>query len=122
MRSRYRIAPAGLGVQIRFGLAAMSPMHASGRPSIGLDVIPKDLMNLRAKCAVVIGEMYASFHPRLGTLHFTLAIVFFPLGAPQAQPVPSRIATPMSVSAPAIAPTPAAAAPRDLGSCITGSR
>jgi len=45
--------------------------------------------------------MYASLRPRLGVFHFTLAIVFFPFGAPQAQPVPARVRPSTSLTAPA---------------------
>jgi hypothetical protein len=66
--------------------------------------------------------MYASFRPRLGILHFTLAIVFFPFGAPQAQSVPTRVRTALRAPAPAVA-LPAAARPaRATGVCIASNR
>ena len=112
---RYSIAPAGLGVQTRFGLAAMTP--AACEPRGGLGVIPKNLLNSWAKCAVVIGEMYATFRPRLGVLHFTLAIVFFPFGAPQAQSVPARVRPTLSVPAPATVLRSAPRPPREIFGC-----
>jgi hypothetical protein len=66
--------------------------------------------------------MYPSFLPRLGILHFTLAIVFFPFGAPQAQSVPARIRTARSVVTPATVTTPVARAPREIGTCIAWQR
>jgi hypothetical protein len=65
--------------------------------------------------------MYASFRPRLGILHFTLAIVFFPFGAPQAQSVPSRVRTALIAPAPAVV-LPAARPARATGVCIASNR
>jgi hypothetical protein len=79
-------------------------------------------MNPWAKCAVVIGEMYVSLQPRLGILHFTLAIVFFPFGAPQAQSVPTGVGSALSVPARSVAPPAAAPRPREIGDCIARYR
>jgi hypothetical protein len=66
--------------------------------------------------------MYASFQPRLGILHFTLAIVFFPFGAPQAQTVATPVRTARSLSVP-VNPQPLATrASRDIGVCIAHAR
>jgi hypothetical protein len=64
--------------------------------------------------------MYASLRPRLGVFHFTLAIVFFPFGAPQAQP--ARVRPVLNPSTTAIAPLGVAAGPRDIGDCIARYR
>ena len=73
--------------------------------------------------------MYAALRPRLGVFHFTLAIVFFPFGAPQAQSVPTRVPTAVSVPAPSVAPPIVASATRQIGAragtigdCIAHSR
>jgi hypothetical protein len=65
--------------------------------------------------------MYAALRPRLGVFHFTLAIVFFPFGAPQAQPALARVATATSTTVDAVAPA-AVAAPRQIGPCIARHR
>ena len=66
--------------------------------------------------------MYASFSPRIGVLHFTLAIVFFPFGAPQAQPVPARVRPSISQTIPAATPRAAARGSRGIGICIAHNR
>jgi len=65
--------------------------------------------------------MYPSLRPRLGILHFTLAIVFFPFGAPQAQSVPAPIRTARTVVTPATQPS-VARAPREIGTCSAWQR
>ena len=47
--------------------------------------------------------------PRLGVLHFTLAMVFVPFGAPQAETVAAPVPATAVVRAVGAAPTPAAA-------------
>jgi hypothetical protein len=49
--------------------------------------------------------------PRLGVLHFTLAMVFVPFGAPQAGSIPA----PARTAAPAASPGIAATARRAVG-------
>jgi len=66
--------------------------------------------------------MYASLRPRLGVFHFTLAIVFFPFGAPQAQPALGRVRPALTLSATATAPPGVGAGPREIGDCIARYR
>jgi hypothetical protein len=65
--------------------------------------------------------MYPSLHPRLGVLHFTLAMIFVPFGAPQAGSVPNRV-RPAIVAAPAPHRPDIARVARDIGPCFAHGR
>lgn len=63
--------------------------------------------------------MNALLYPRLGVLHFTLAMVFVPFGAPQAESVRVR---PTVAAAPAAHLPAATRVSRHVGPCIARSR
>jgi hypothetical protein len=65
--------------------------------------------------------MYPSLHPRLGVLHFTLAMIFVPFGAPQAGSVPNRV-RPAVVAAPPVSRPAIAGVSRVIGPCIARGR